>query len=152
MQSYSCVARLTKDPVQSPTKNGSVVNFGLAVNLGQDETLFWNCTAWNEDGNRIVEYFKKGKPGYFTGHFKPDKWEDKEGNTREGLKFIVTNSQFINGLGGNKPNETETEAQEAPKAQPAPKKPNSPKGQPKNQTQKNSDFVSSGVEDDDIPF
>jgi single-strand DNA-binding protein len=156
LQKYICVGRLTRDPEQRYTPNGkSVVNFGVAVNEGKDKVLFLDCEAWNGTAEKIVQYFKKGSLLMAEGRFRNDEWEDTEGNKRNKMRLTVTDFQFPYGIGG-KPTENEADAEEAPKAQsnrqPAPKKPNSPKNQPKNQTQTNSDFVSSGAEDDDIPF
>ena len=85
------VGNLTKDPVLRKTQTGqSVTSFTLAVNnrrsKDQDQADFINCVAWNQPGEYLAQYAKKGNTIGVEGRISTRNYDDP--NT--GKKVYVT--------------------------------------------------------------
>lgn len=90
--------RLTKDPETRMTQTGkSVVTFTVAVDRGygdQKKTIFYDCVAWNKDGEFIADHFHKGDAIMLSGTMESRDWQDKDGNKRRSWELIVNHTDF----------------------------------------------------------
>ena len=95
---------LTRDPELMTTQSGkSVVKFSLAVSDYKDSTLYFDCSCWDEKGERLAQYAKKGSQLMVEGRIKIDEFE-KNGEKRRRYVIVVTDWEFIRG--GKKQDDT----------------------------------------------
>ena len=88
---------LTRDPELMTTQSGkSVVKFSLAVSDYKDSTLYFDCSCWDEKGERLAQYAKKGSQLMVEGRIKIDDFE-KNGEKRRRYVIVVTDWEFIRG-------------------------------------------------------
>ena len=93
MNSLHIIGRLTKDPELRTTATGlSVCSFTVAVNRkktkdGQQETDYFNVTAWRERGETCAKYLSKGKKVSVVGPVSVRTWES---NGKHGASLEVT--------------------------------------------------------------
>lgn len=88
---------ITRDPELRWTRGGSAVaSFGLAVNRRwqqdgewQEETDFFNVTAWRDLAENLAESVQKGDRVVIEGRMKFSEYEDRDGNARSGLEVIA---------------------------------------------------------------
>lgn len=103
MQKVIVIGRITSDIETRNAGDSKVCNFSIADNRNwknkngekQEETTFFNCVAWNNLGEVIQEWAKKGNAYYFEGRIKTEQWEAEDGTTRYGWKFIIEKFDFI---------------------------------------------------------
>lgn len=96
---------VTRDPEVRTTAGGtSVTSFGIAVNRSfktasgenQDETSFFDITAWGRTGETIAQYVKKGTPLLVSGRLRQHSWEDKNGGgKRSSVELVLEDFCFI---------------------------------------------------------
>lgn len=90
--------RVTRDPELRYSSNGDpVVKFTVAVDDGWGEnkrTGFYDWTAFKRQAELIAEHFNRGNPILVWGRASQNKWEDKNGNTRTRIEFIVAGFDF----------------------------------------------------------
>ena len=80
--------RLTADPELKQTPNGiPVVSFSIAVNRrfqskenAQQQTDFFNVTAWRATAEFVSRYFRKGSSICVIGSIQNRSWTDQQGN------------------------------------------------------------------------
>lgn len=108
MASYNRITlmgNLTRDPELRFTQSGvPVANFGLAVNNPRskdEETDFFDCTAWRGVGETIANYKQKGEPVLIEGRVKFEQYTDKQGNARSKHIVVVENVQFLSSGNGS---------------------------------------------------
>ena len=98
------MGRLTRDPEQRTTPSGkSVVSFSLAVDrTGQDDqTDFFDVTAWEKLGDLVMQYLSKGRRVLIQGRLRQDSWDDKEsGQKRSRVEVTATDVTFLDGPSG----------------------------------------------------
>ena len=93
--------RLTSNPELKQTPSGvTVCTFSIAVNRryqnnGQNETDFFNCTAWRATGEFINKYFSKGASICVTGTIQNRSWTDNNGSKRYATDIIVDEASFV---------------------------------------------------------
>lgn len=93
MNSLHIIGNLTKDPELRTTATGlSVCSFTVAVNRkktkdGQQETDYFNVTAWRERGETCAKYLSKGKKVSVVGPVSVRTWES---NGKHGASLEVT--------------------------------------------------------------
>ena len=93
MNSLHIIGNLTKDPELRTTSTGlSVCSFTVAVNRkktkdGQQETDYFNVTAWRERGETCAKYLSKGKKVSVVGPVSVRTWESNE---KHGASLEVT--------------------------------------------------------------
>ena len=88
--------RLTADPELKQTQSGiAVVSFTIAVNrryskdsAQQNESDFFNVTAWRATAEFVSRYFRKGSSICITGSIQNRNWVDQEGQ-KHYRSFIV---------------------------------------------------------------
>ena len=90
--------RLTADPEQKQTTSGiSVVSFTVAVTRrGKDnETDFFNVTAWRDMAEFVSRYFRRGSSVCITGKLKNVTWTDKNGGKRLRTEILAEEISFV---------------------------------------------------------
>jgi single-strand DNA-binding protein len=86
-------ARLVADAELRFTPNGRpVANFRVATDDGyydksagsyvKKDSSFWNCTAWGDMGENVIEYLKQGQLVIISGKVYTRTYETKEGEKR----------------------------------------------------------------------
>jgi len=91
---FGHVGRLGQDPEMKYFDSGKVVaKFTLAVGFGEKVNWF-NYEAWGNPAETIGEQ-KKGSQISVSGYSKQEKWEDKDGNKRSKVVFVVTSVTLL---------------------------------------------------------
>lgn len=86
------VGRLTKDPERKVSKDGKMFsNFTIAVNRNfkADEADFFDCVAFGNTADYILNYIHKGYLVLVEGNLQIDKWQDRNGVNHSKPKIIV---------------------------------------------------------------
>lgn len=101
---------LTRDPELSSTASGKkLTKFSLAVS-DYKSAIYFDCTCWDEVGERLVKYCKKGSQLIVEGRIKIDEFE-KDGQRRRKYSIVVSEWEFNR---GNKLNDVSSESAEQP--------------------------------------
>ena len=135
MNSIIIKGRLTADPELKYTQsNTAVTSFGVAVNRrfaqeGQQDTDFFNVTAWNKTAEFITKYFKKGQEILIQGRLQQRTWETESGEKRYAVDIVAEQVEFCGS-----------------------KKDNSSEGEPENVNQAELDVNVKNEGSDDLPF
>ena len=101
--------RLTADPENSQTTSGiSMTRFSVAVNRrfakdsSQQQTDFFNVTAWRATADFVSKYFKKGSSIFVTGSLQTRSWTDQNGQKRYATEVIVDEVNFVDSASENR--------------------------------------------------
>lgn len=92
--------RFTKDPELRTTNSGkNVATFSLAVERrykkeGKTEADFFDFVAWDKTGEFICRYFTKGQMAVIEAHAQKRTYQDKNGNNRSVVEFLVDDINF----------------------------------------------------------
>ena len=94
---FTVVGNLTQDPELRFTQGGTpLCSGGIASNRryqvnGQweEQTSYFNFTAWREMAENIAATFAKGMRVVATGRMEQKDWVDKEGNKRTTYDFVL---------------------------------------------------------------
>jgi len=80
----------------------AIAKFGIAVSRMKknDESDFFNCTAFSKTAELIADKLSKGKPILINGHLQSGKY-DKDGHTVFTTDVIVDRFEFISRKEGN---------------------------------------------------
>lgn len=94
--------RLTADPENSQTTSGiSVTRFSVAVNrrfakdASQQQTDFFNVTAWRATADFVSKYFKKGSSIFVIGTLQNRSWTDQNGQKRYATDIVAEEVSFV---------------------------------------------------------
>ncbi len=94
--------RLTADPENSQTTSGiSVTRFSVAVNrrfakdTSQQQTDFFNVTAWRATADFVSRYFKKGSSIFIIGTLQNRSWTDQNGQKRYATDIVAEEVSFV---------------------------------------------------------
>ena len=93
--------RLTADPELKQTQSGiAVVKFSIAVNRRrsagqQNETDFFNVTAWRQTADLVSRYFKKGSSICVVGTIQNNKWTDPQGTVHYRTDIVADEVMFV---------------------------------------------------------
>ncbi|MBO5904148.1 MAG: single-stranded DNA-binding protein [Clostridia bacterium] len=94
--------RLTADPENSQTTSGiSMTRFSVAVNRrfakdsSQQQTDFFNVTAWRATADFVSKYFKKGSSIFITGSLQTRSWTDQNGQKRYATDIVAEEVSFV---------------------------------------------------------
>ena len=94
--------RLTADPENSQTTSGiSMTRFSVAVNRrfakdsSQQQTDFFNVTAWRATADFVSEYFKNGSSIFITGSLQTRSWTDQNGQKRYATDIVAEEVSFV---------------------------------------------------------
>lgn len=100
MNSIIIKGRLTADPELKYTQsNTAVTSFSVAVNRrfvqeGQQDTDFFNVTAWSKTAEFITKYFKKGQEILIQGRLQQHSWETESGEKRYAVDIVAEQVEF----------------------------------------------------------
>lgn len=94
---FTVVGNLTQDPELRFTQGGTpLCSGGIASNRryqvnGQweEQTSYFNFTAWREMAENIAATFAKGMRVVATGRMEQKDWVDKDGNKRTTYDFVI---------------------------------------------------------------
>lgn len=102
MNKIFLIGNLTKDPELSETNSGiSVCRFTIAVNRrfqdanGQQQTDFFNITAWRGLAENVAKYCKKGGKVAVTGSIWLRSYEDRDGVRRLSVDVNAEEVEFL---------------------------------------------------------
>ena len=95
--------RLTADPELKTTSSGiSVVTFSIAVNrryskdsAQQNETDFFNVTAWRQTAEFVSRYFRKGSSICVSGSIQNRNWTDQQGQKHYRTDIVADEVMFV---------------------------------------------------------
>ena len=93
--------RITADVELKQTPSGvSVAQFSIAVNRkyskdGQQQTDFFNVTAWRGTAEFVSRYFGKGSSICVIGSLENRSWTDQNGQKRTATDIIADEVQFV---------------------------------------------------------
>jgi single-strand DNA-binding protein len=95
--SVTLVGNITRDPELRYTTGGrGVASFGLAVNRRyqqngewQEQTSFFNVTAWAELGENAAASLQKGARVIVTGRLQQREYETREGEKRSIVEVVA---------------------------------------------------------------
>jgi single-strand DNA-binding protein len=94
--------RLTADPELKSTQSGlSVTTFTVAVNRrfggkgDEQQTDFFNVTAWRQTAEFICKHFKKASSICVMGSLQTRSWVDKDGQKRYATEIVADEAYFV---------------------------------------------------------
>ena len=88
---------LTKTPELKVYQNTTVAKFGIAVRRAftkDDETDFFNVTAFGKTAEFCGKYFDKGRRAIIEGRLQTSNYTDKDGNKRTSYDVIAEKIEF----------------------------------------------------------
>ena len=136
MNSIIIKGRLTADPELkfTQTNNTAYCGFSVAVNRrfvqeGQQDTDFFNVTAWSKTAEFISKYFTKGQEILIQGRLQQRSWETESGEKRYAVDIVAEQVEFCGS-----------------------KKDNSSEGEPENVNQAELEVKTVDGNGDDLPF
>lgn len=100
------LGRVGQDPeLKNLPSGGSVATLSLATSerytnkQGEkvEDTTWHRLEVWGKLAEVFSQHVKKGNQLYVEGQIKVDKYQDKEGNSREISKVRVTTFSFVGG-------------------------------------------------------
>jgi single-strand DNA-binding protein len=97
------IGNLVDDPELKQTPNGvPVVSFSIAVNrrfqskeTAQQQTDFFNVTAWRATAEFVSRYFRKGSSICVVGTIQNRTWTDTNGQKRYATDIIADEVRFV---------------------------------------------------------
>ena len=103
MNKVFLVGNLTRDPELSTVgaTGASVCKFGIAVNRragGNQETDFYNITAWRALGENCAKFIKNGSKVAISGDIQIRNYEDKEGKGGQLSRAWKQDAEAIQGV------------------------------------------------------
>lgn len=152
INSVTIMGRLTDNPVTRTTTTGkSVVSFSIAYDRGRkdangnDQTDYFNITAWNKTGEFIGKYFTKGVLIAIRGHLFTRNYTDKNGNKRTSFDIVADEVSFC---------EKKVTSAPAPASGPAPAAFAAPAANaaPSYSAGTSDDFTTFDMDEGDLPF
>lgn len=114
------IGNVTRDPEQFETNSGiAVCKFGIAVNRrrtgdGEQQTDFFNVTAWRGLAETVARYVKKGNKVAVEGSVQIRTYEDRDGAKRTAVDVVAEDVEFLSQKKNN-----EATAQNQTKKKPA---------------------------------
>src|SRR3954451_6046364 len=95
--SVTLVGNITRDPELRYTPSGqSIATFGMAVNRRfqrnnqwEEQTSFFNVTAWGTLGENASSSLQKGARILVTGRLEQRSWESQEGEKRSVVEVVA---------------------------------------------------------------
>ena len=91
------VGNITRDPELRFTSSGqAIATFGIAVNRRwqkngewQEQTSFFNVTAWAQLGENVAQSLGKGARVIVTGRLEQREYETREGEKRTAVDIVA---------------------------------------------------------------
>lgn len=109
------IGNITKDPELTETDSGiAVCKFSIAVNRrravdGEQQTDFFNVTAWRGLGENVARYCKKGSKVCVVGRIELRQYESRDGVKKLAVDVAAEEVEFLTPkpVGERKPELTE---------------------------------------------
>lgn len=107
MNKFFAIGNLTRDPELSETNSGiAVCRFSVAVNRrrmgdGEQQTDFFNVTAWRGLAETVARYCKKGNKVAVSGAIQIRQYEDRDGQKRTSVDVIADEVEFLTPKSGD---------------------------------------------------
>ena len=101
MNKVFLIGNLTKDPELSETNSGvAVCRFSIAVNRrrtgeGEQQTDFFNVTAWRGLADNVARFCKKGNKVAVTGSVQIRTYEGNDGVKRTSVDVVADEVEFL---------------------------------------------------------
>lgn len=101
MNKVFLIGNLTRDPELSETQGGiAVCRFSIAVNRrrtteGEQQTDFFNVTAWRGLAENVARFCKKGNKVAVTGSIQIRQYEDRDGQKRTSVDVNADEVEFL---------------------------------------------------------
>lgn len=121
MNKVILIGNITRDPELSETNSGvAVCRFSIAVNRrrtsadAEQQTDFFNVTAWRGLAETVARYCKKGNKVAVAGQIQIRAYEGNDGVKRTSVDVVAEEVEFLS----QKPN-NEAKTAEEPKKKPA---------------------------------
>ena len=101
MNKVFLIGNLTHDPELSETNSDiSVCRFSVAVNRrrtgdGEQQTDFFNVTAWRGLAENVARFCKKGNKVAVTGSIQIRQYEDRDGQKRTSVDVNADEVEFL---------------------------------------------------------
>ena len=101
MNKVFLIGNLTRDPELSETQGGiAVCRFSIAVNRrrtteGEQQTDFFNVTAWRGLADNVSRFCKKGNKVAVTGSIQIRQYEDRDGQKRTSVDVTADEVEFL---------------------------------------------------------
>lgn len=107
------IGRATKDCQSAELPSGKVkADFGLAVNLYNDQTSFFDIQAYDKKAELCSKYVTKGKLLWLECDIRPRSYEDRNGNKKYVTDYVIRDIEL---LSSDKPaNATEEQPRRKP--------------------------------------
>jgi len=97
MNVVALAGNLVRDPELKQSPHGTAVaKFSLALNVGRDEVVYVDVTAFGRVAETTNEFCRKGALIGVTGRMTQERWETKDGQKRSKLAVIAGSVQFLN--------------------------------------------------------
>lgn len=107
------IGRATKDCQAAELPSGKVkADFGLAVNLYNDQTSFFDIQAYDKKAELCSKYVTKGKLLWLECDIRPRSYEDKNGNKKYVTDYVIRDIEFLSS------ESTAKQAEEQPRRKP----------------------------------
>ena len=101
MNKVILMGNLTRDPEISYSQgsNMAIARFSIAVNRrfardGEDNTDFFNCTAFGKTAEFVEKYFHKGSRMLLSGRIQNDNYTNKNGEKVYSVRIIAEDIEF----------------------------------------------------------
>ncbi len=147
MNTVIMMGNLTRNPEMRYTQDGkAVASFSIAVRINENNTSFFEWSAWEKTAEFICEHFKKGNRILVEGRAVQDRWDDKDsGKTRSAVKFTAFRIHFTESKSAREKNEETHETRTTD---------DHPKAQPRTAIREAAanEVVGQEEEEDDVPF
>lgn len=104
MNKIMLIGNLGRDPEMTYTPAGiPVTKFSLAVNRvsrnpggeRQEETEWFNITAWRQLAETCSQYLKKGQKVYIEGRLQTRRYNDRNGVERTAVDVIANDMEML---------------------------------------------------------
>ena len=93
------IGNVGSEPEMRFTPSGkSVTSFSVACNDkwgGQDTTEWFNVQSWGKLAETCNQYISKGQQVFVEGRLHTNKWEDNDGNQRQGTEVVASKVVFL---------------------------------------------------------
>ena len=108
MNKLILMGNFTRDPEirYSQGSNLAIARFSIAINRrfareGEDNTDFFNCTAFGKTAEFVEKYFHKGMKAAIVGRIENDNYTNKNGEKVYSVKVIVEEIEFCEKKGSS---------------------------------------------------
>ncbi len=99
MNNCTFLGRVTKDFMPITTGNGTkIVGFSIAINekyKDQETVEFVNLKSFGKQAEILAKHLRKGDMICVNAKYHESKYQDKDGNTRSKVEFIIKEFSFV---------------------------------------------------------